>query len=53
MMGDFNAKVGSDNEDIEHVMGKHGLPPKRKWGTINRAVQESRTINKGNHFSHR
>lgn len=25
LMGDFNAKVGSNNEDIEHVMGKHGL----------------------------
>lgn len=25
LMGDFNAKVGSDNNDIEHVMGKHGL----------------------------
>lgn len=25
LMGDFNAKVGSNNEDIEHVMGKHGV----------------------------
>jgi hypothetical protein len=24
MMGDFNAKVGCNNEDFEHVMGKHG-----------------------------
>jgi hypothetical protein len=24
MMGDFNAKVGCNNEDVEHVMGKHG-----------------------------
>jgi hypothetical protein len=23
MMGDFNAKVGCNNEDVEHVMGKH------------------------------
>jgi hypothetical protein len=23
-MGDFNAKVGCNNEDVEHVMGKHG-----------------------------
>jgi hypothetical protein len=24
MMGDFNAKVGCNNEDVEHIMGKHG-----------------------------
>jgi exonuclease III len=24
MMGDFNAKVGCSNEDVEHVMGEHG-----------------------------
>uniref|UniRef100_A0A023EEA0 Putative rte ele1 orf1-h 1e-60-j 4 n=1 Tax=Aedes albopictus TaxID=7160 RepID=A0A023EEA0_AEDAL len=24
-MGDFNAKVGSDNSNYEHVMGRHGL----------------------------
>jgi hypothetical protein len=24
MMGDFNAKVGCNNEDVEHVMAKHG-----------------------------
>jgi hypothetical protein len=24
MTGDFNAKVGCNNEDVEHVMGKHG-----------------------------
>jgi hypothetical protein len=23
-MGDFNAKVGCNNEDVEHVMSKHG-----------------------------
>jgi exonuclease III len=23
MMGDFNAKVGCNNEDVEHVMDKH------------------------------
>ena len=23
--GDMNAKVGEDNEDMEHVRGKHGL----------------------------
>ena len=25
LMGDFNAKVGSSNDNAEHVMGKHGL----------------------------
>jgi hypothetical protein len=24
-MGDLNAKVGSNNEGLEHVMRKHGL----------------------------
>ncbi|XP_055623398.1 craniofacial development protein 2-like [Toxorhynchites rutilus septentrionalis] len=24
-LGDFNAKIGSDNEDLERVMGRHGL----------------------------
>jgi hypothetical protein len=24
MMGDFNAKVGCNNDDVEHIMGKHG-----------------------------
>jgi hypothetical protein len=25
MMGDFNTKVGNNNEYVEHLMGKHGL----------------------------
>jgi exonuclease III len=25
VMGDMNAKVGSNNEDLEHVMGRHGI----------------------------
>lgn len=25
VMGDFNAKVGANNEDLEHVIGKHGV----------------------------
>lgn len=25
LMGDFNAKVGNRNEDIEHIIGKQGL----------------------------
>jgi hypothetical protein len=24
-MGDFNAKVGRENEGVEHVMGKHSI----------------------------
>jgi len=24
-MGDMNAKFGSNNEDSEHVMGRHGI----------------------------
>ena len=26
MMGDFNAQVGNNNQDIEHIMGLHGMP---------------------------
>ena len=26
MMGDFNAQVGNNNKDIEHIMGRHGMP---------------------------
>jgi len=26
MMGDFNAQVGNNNQDIEHIMGRHGMP---------------------------
>ena len=26
MMGDFDAQVGNDNKDIEHIMGRHGMP---------------------------
>jgi exonuclease III len=26
MMGDFNAQVRNNNQDIEHIMGRHGLP---------------------------
>lgn len=29
VLGDFNAKVGSDNRGWENVMGKHGLGPDR------------------------
>ena len=26
MMGDFNAQVGNNNKDIEHIRGRHGMP---------------------------
>ena len=26
MMGDFNAQVGINNQDIEHIMSRHGMP---------------------------
>ena len=26
MTGDFNARVGNNNQDIERVMGRHGMP---------------------------
>ena len=26
MMGDFNAQVGNNNQVIEHVIGRHGMP---------------------------
>jgi len=26
MMGNFNAQVGNNNKDIEHIMGRHGMP---------------------------
>ena len=26
MMGDFNAQVGNNNQDSEHIMGRYGLP---------------------------
>jgi len=25
VMGDMNAKIGSNNEGLEHVMGRHGI----------------------------
>jgi exonuclease III len=32
LMGDFNAQVGNDNQDIEDVMGKHRLPHRNENG---------------------
>jgi exonuclease III len=33
-MGNFNAQVGNDNQDTEHVIGKHGLPPRNMNGDL-------------------
>jgi hypothetical protein len=32
--GDFNAKMGEDNEDLRHVMGKHGTGPRKDNGDL-------------------
>ena len=34
MGGDLNAKVGQDNEDIEHVMGRYGLGERTENGQL-------------------
>jgi hypothetical protein len=34
MMGDFNAKVGCDNEDTEYIMGKYSLPQRNENGEL-------------------
>lgn len=34
LMGDINAKVGNDNDGIEHVMGKHGIGEMNKNGEL-------------------
>ena len=33
MMSDFNAQVGNNNKDIEHIMGRHGMPCVNENGT--------------------
>ena len=32
IMGDFNAKIGSDNQEYEYVMGVHGFGVIRQLG---------------------
>jgi len=32
--GDLNAKVGQENEGLEHIMGKHGLGERNKYGQL-------------------
>jgi endonuclease/exonuclease/phosphatase family metal-dependent hydrolase len=34
LMGDFNAKVGQDNEGLEHIMGKHGFGERNENGEL-------------------
>jgi hypothetical protein len=34
MMGDFNTKVRCDNEDIEYIMWKYGLPQRNENGEL-------------------
>jgi len=34
MMGDLNARVGSANEDLEHIMGKHGVGTMNENGSL-------------------
>jgi hypothetical protein len=34
MTGDFNARVGNNNEDVEHIMGKYGLPHHNENGDL-------------------
>jgi len=34
LMGDFNAKVGSSNDNAEHVMGRHGLGTRNENGEL-------------------
>jgi hypothetical protein len=33
-MGDMNAKVGKENEGLEHIMGKHGLGNQNQNGEL-------------------
>ena len=34
MMGDFNALLGNNNRDIEHIMRRHGIPCENKNGQL-------------------
>lgn len=34
LMGDFNAKVGTDNIDLEHIMGREGVGEKNENGEL-------------------
>jgi exonuclease III len=34
LIGDMNAKVGAENEDLERIMGKHGLGNQNRNGEL-------------------
>jgi exonuclease III len=34
VMGDMNAKIGSNNEGMEHVMGRHGIGKMNENGEL-------------------
>jgi hypothetical protein len=34
LMGDFNAKVGCNNEEVEHGMGTHGIGDRNENGEL-------------------
>jgi hypothetical protein len=34
MMGNFNAKIGNNNEDVKHIMRKCGLPHRNENGDL-------------------
>jgi hypothetical protein len=34
LMVDINVKVGAENEDLEHIMGKHGLRNHNRNGEL-------------------
>jgi exonuclease III len=34
LLGDFNAKVGCNNEEVEHIMGTHGIGDRNENGEL-------------------
>jgi hypothetical protein len=34
MMGDFIVQVGNNNQEIEHIMGRHGIPCENENGQL-------------------
>jgi hypothetical protein len=34
MMGDFNVQIGNTNQDIKHIMGRHGIPCENENGQL-------------------
>jgi hypothetical protein len=54
MIGDFNAQVGNNNQDIEHTMGRHRMPCENKNGQLLIQLCEKHgLLNGGTVFSHR